>query len=95
MGKDVVMVHGANCGGWCFDEFRKVFEARGFTCHTPDLIGHGADKATAKVTLANIGMADYREQMAAFSSNYRRSRSCSAIPWGRSWRSSSRRTTSP
>jgi len=66
MGKHIVMVHGSNCGGWCFDEFRRVFAARGFTCHAPDLIGHGADKATAKGTLANVGIADYRSQMATF-----------------------------
>ncbi len=66
MGKDIVMVHGANCGGWCFDEFRKVFESRGFTCHAPDLIGHGADKATGKGTLAAVGMADYRAQLGTF-----------------------------
>lgn len=65
MGKHIVMVHGANCGGWCFDGFREVFEARGFTCHAPDLVGHGADKATAKGTLPSVGMADYRAQMAA------------------------------
>ena len=66
MGKTIVMVHGANCGGWCFDKFRKVFEERGFTCHAPDLIGHGADKETGKGTLASVGMADYRAQMTAF-----------------------------
>ena len=66
MSKDIVMVHGANCGGWCFDEFRKVFEARGLTCHAPDLIGHGADKGAGKGILASVGMADYRAQMAAF-----------------------------
>lgn len=66
MGKTIVMVHGANCGGWCFDEFRKVFEARGFTCHAPDLIGHGAEKAEGETSLASAGMADYRAQMAAF-----------------------------
>jgi non-heme chloroperoxidase len=66
MGKDIVMVHGANCGGWCFDRFRAVFEGRGFTCHAPDWIGHGADKETAKGSLAAMGMADYRAQMAAF-----------------------------
>jgi non-heme chloroperoxidase len=66
MGRHIVMVHGANCGGWCFDEFRKVFEARELTCHAPDLVGHGEDKATAKGTLPSLGMADYRAQMAAF-----------------------------
>lgn len=64
MSKTIVMVHGANCGGWCFEVFRKVFEARGYLCHTPDLIGHGAD--TDKTALASTGMADYRAQMAAF-----------------------------
>jgi pimeloyl-ACP methyl ester carboxylesterase len=66
MSKTIVMVHGANCGGWCFDEFRKVFEARGFTCHAPDLIGHGAEKETGRGALASVGMADYRAQMTAF-----------------------------
>ena len=66
MSKTIVMVHGANCGGWCFDEFRKVFEARGFTCYAPDLIGHGADKAAGQGVLPSVGMADYRAQMTAF-----------------------------
>jgi non-heme chloroperoxidase len=66
MSKTIVMVHGANCGGWCFDEFRKVFEADGFTCHAPDLIGHGARKEEGKASLAKFGMADYRAQMMDF-----------------------------
>ena len=24
MGKDIVMIHGANEGGWCFDTFKTV-----------------------------------------------------------------------
>ena len=35
MSKDIVMLHGANAGGWCFDDFAKVFEAQGFTCDAP------------------------------------------------------------
>jgi pimeloyl-ACP methyl ester carboxylesterase len=58
-------VHGANAGGWCFDEFRKVFESRGFTCHAPDLIGHGNDKGNAATALLNVGIADYRDQIEA------------------------------
>ena len=41
MTKDIVMLHGANAGGWCFDKFAEVFAATGLTCHAPDLIGHG------------------------------------------------------
>lgn len=59
----IVMVHGVNCGGWCFDLFRAVFEARGFDCLAPDLIGHGADKTDGIEKLTSIGIADYRVQM--------------------------------
>jgi len=63
MAKDIVMVHGANEGGWCFDKFKGVFEGLGFTCHTPDLIGHGSDATDAKTRLVGIGMGDYRAQL--------------------------------
>ena len=48
MAKGIVMLHGANAGGWCFERFRTVFESLGWTCHTPDLIGHGNDRANSK-----------------------------------------------
>ena len=63
MAKDIVMVHGANEGGWCFDKFKAVFETLGFTCHTPDLIGHGSDAADAKTRLVGIGMGDHLAQL--------------------------------
>lgn len=65
VGKDIVMVHGASEGGWCFDQFRAVFEAKGWMVHTPDLIGHGRDAADAKTRLVGIGLADYREELVA------------------------------
>src|SRR3990170_1534621 len=66
MAKDIVMLHGANAGGWCFDRFKAVFERLGFTCHTPDLIGHGTKAADAAKTLVGVGMADYRAELEAF-----------------------------
>jgi len=66
MTKTIVMVHGVNCGGWCFEPFRAVFEARGYACHTPDLIGHGADKTDGIEKLTGVGIADYRAQMQDF-----------------------------
>ncbi|MEX1060088.1 MAG: alpha/beta fold hydrolase, partial [Methyloceanibacter sp.] len=66
MAKDIVMLHGANEGGWCFDRFKAVLEGLGFTCHTPDLIGHGTKAADAAKTLVGIGMADYRAELEAF-----------------------------
>jgi pimeloyl-ACP methyl ester carboxylesterase len=61
--KDIVLVHGASEGGWCFDRFRKPFEAQGWTVQAPDLIGHGKDAADAKTRLVGVGLADYRTQL--------------------------------
>jgi non-heme chloroperoxidase len=66
MTKHIVMLHGASAGAWCFDKFRSVFEERGWTCHTPELIGHGKDKANAEQKLVGVGMADYRAEFAKF-----------------------------
>ena len=63
MAKDIVMLHGANEGAWCFDTFKAVFQGLGWTCHAPDLIGHGARAAE---TLAGVGMADYQAELEAF-----------------------------
>ncbi len=63
MAKDIVMVHGASEGGWCFDAFRAPFEAKGWTVHTPDLIGHGKDKADAQTKLKGVGLAEYQAQL--------------------------------
>lgn len=66
MAKDIVMLHGASAGGWCFDQFRGVFDSLGWTCHTPDLIGHGRDVANADAKLAGMGIADYRAELMTF-----------------------------
>lgn len=66
MSKDIVMLHGANEGGWCFDKFKAVFQGLGWTCHAPDLIGHGTKAADAAKTLVGIGMADYRADLEIF-----------------------------
>jgi pimeloyl-ACP methyl ester carboxylesterase len=66
MSKDIVMLHGANAGGWCFDTFRAVFEGQGFTCHAPDLIGHGKNRANAAEVLKGVSIAGYRAEMADF-----------------------------
>jgi non-heme chloroperoxidase len=70
MAKDIVMVHGANAGGWCFDEFRTVFEGLGFTCHTPDLIGHGSKAIPGGANLVGVGMADFRAELVASLTNF-------------------------
>jgi non-heme chloroperoxidase len=66
MTKDIVMIHGANEGAWCFDRFRAVFDSLGFTCHAPDLVGHGTEAVAGGKNLVGVGMADYRAQLEAF-----------------------------
>ena len=56
------MVHGAFCGGWTFDHFRKPFEALGHQVLTPDLRGHGAHDSLGAVT--NVSMTDYARDIA-------------------------------
>jgi pimeloyl-ACP methyl ester carboxylesterase len=60
MATPVIMVHGAFCGGWTFDAFRRPFEAAGHVVQTPDLLGHG-DGAL----VAGRSMVDYAKQIAA------------------------------
>jgi pimeloyl-ACP methyl ester carboxylesterase len=59
----VVMVHGAFCGGWAFDGFRRPFEAAGHEVTTPDLRGHGAGERSEAVT--GLSMTDYAKDVAA------------------------------
>ena len=66
MSRDIVMIHGANEGAWCFDKFKAVFEGLGWTCRAQDLIGHGTKGANAEKTLVGVGMADYRAELEAF-----------------------------
>jgi non-heme chloroperoxidase len=66
MAKDIVMIHGANEGGWCFDRFKAVFEELDWTCHAPDLIGHGLNADKTGTALIGVGMADYRAELETF-----------------------------
>ena len=70
MARDIVMLHGANEGGWCFDKFRAVFEGLGWTCHAPDLIGHGERAGADPDALKGVGMADYRSELESFLKNF-------------------------
>jgi len=55
----IIMVHGAFCGGWAFERFKKPFEAAGHRCLTPNLPGHGAGE---RVT--GLSMTDYAAAIA-------------------------------
>ncbi len=55
----IIMVHGAFCGGWVFDRFRRPFEAAGHAVLAPDLRGHGDGRP-----VAGVSMGDYAAQIA-------------------------------
>lgn len=61
MVKTIVMTHGAFCGGWVFERFRKPFEAAGYRVLTPDLPGHGLEDRTST---AGVGINDYARAIA-------------------------------
>lgn len=58
----IVMVHGAFCGGWAFEQFRGPFEAAGFEVLSPDLRGHGDGEPASAV--AGVSMTDYAADIA-------------------------------
>ncbi|HKB21996.1 MAG TPA: alpha/beta fold hydrolase, partial [Methyloceanibacter sp.] len=66
MAKDIVMIHGANEGGWVFDQFKTAFEELGWTCHAPDLTGHGLSADKKGAALVGVGLADYLNELEAF-----------------------------
>jgi len=53
----VVMIHGAFCGGWAFEPWRELFEARGHRVFTPTLRHHEANAAHEE--LAALSLTDY------------------------------------
>jgi pimeloyl-ACP methyl ester carboxylesterase len=59
----IILVHGAFCGGWAFDAFRRPFEAQGYRCITPDLPGHSDGARQSDVV--NLSMSDYAAAIAA------------------------------
>jgi pimeloyl-ACP methyl ester carboxylesterase len=71
MSQDVVLIHGAFCGGWCFSDMMPVFAARGFNCAAPDLPYHvPGPTLPPNPALAKLGIADYTRDMAAFAKRY-------------------------
>jgi pimeloyl-ACP methyl ester carboxylesterase len=64
---NVVLIHGAFCGGWCFADMMPTFAARGWACQAPDLPYHvPGPTRTPDPQLAKQSIADYTRDMAAF-----------------------------
>lgn len=58
----VLMVHGAFCGPWTFDRFRRPFEAAGYTVEAVALPGHGDRDAQSAVS--GLSMTAYARALA-------------------------------
>mgnify|MGYP006272214415 CR=1 FL=1 len=56
----VVMTHGAFCGGWAFEAFRRPFEMAGWTVLAADLPGRGGGRGS----VAGLSMSDYAQSVA-------------------------------
>jgi pimeloyl-ACP methyl ester carboxylesterase len=61
---DLVMIHGAFCGGWAFDKFRKPFEERGYRVHAPDLGGQYGVSPIRRASTP-ISLTDYADGLAS------------------------------
>ena len=64
MSAPIVMVHGAFCGGWAFEQFRRPFEAGGHEVLAPDLPGHEQNAPADAVV--GVSMRDYADHIAEF-----------------------------
>ncbi len=58
----IIMVHGAFCGGWVFEDFRKPFEGAGHFVMAPDLPGHQSGAKRQEV--AGQSMSGYAQAIA-------------------------------
>src|SRR5215469_3096232 len=58
----VVMIHGAFCGGWVFENWRRFFENRGYKAHTPTLRYHDGT-GEHDVALAKTSILDYLQDL--------------------------------
>ena len=54
----IVMIHGAFCGGWAFDDFRNPFEAKGYAVSAPTLRYHDCGREPP-AALGKTGLIDY------------------------------------
>ena len=59
---NVVMIHGAFCGAWVFDEWRALYESRGFDVHTPTLRHHEPTMRGASM-LGRTSLRDYASDL--------------------------------
>jgi pimeloyl-ACP methyl ester carboxylesterase len=62
MTNPIVMLHGAFCGGWAFDDFKRPFAERGYAVSAPSLRWHDCGSAPP-AELGTTSLADYADDL--------------------------------
>jgi pimeloyl-ACP methyl ester carboxylesterase len=64
MAETIMMIHGMWGGGWYWENYRKFFEEKGYSCLTPTLRFHDMDpKETPDPRLGTTSLLDYAEDL--------------------------------
>ena len=64
MDDTIFMIHGAWCGPWIWDNYRRVFESEGYRCVTATLPYHDMDpRDVPDPRLGTTGLLDYAEAL--------------------------------
>ena len=64
MCQTIFMIHGMTAGGWIWENYRKFFENKGYTCITPTLRHHTGDpKAIPDPALGTTSILDYADDL--------------------------------
>ena len=59
MGDTIFMIHGMYCGAWCWDNYRRFFEAKGYRCVATTLACHDSDPRGPDPLLGTKSLLDY------------------------------------
>lgn len=67
MSRQIVFIHGMWVNSWGWHDYKIFFEARGYTCHTPDLRYHNVDpRETPDPRLGGLSLLDYADDLEKF-----------------------------
>lgn len=70
MRKDIVMIHGMCCGSWVWGNYKRFFEDRGYTCHTPVLRYHDIHPSDEPdPALGTTSLLDYAQDLEEYIRN--------------------------
>ena len=64
MTQNIVMIHGMWGGSWVWDNYKRIFEDKGYTCYTPALRYHGSlPSEKPDPLLGTTSLLDYAQDL--------------------------------